>query len=101
MATALPDDRGGRLTDEEVAERIRARKARQKWSAPLAVVGIVGVVAVYLAALFLPEVSDPERFWGLTKPSTAEALMLLSPAGILALVGMGFAEPEKIKGIFK
>ena len=95
------DQRQETLTEEEIAELIRARKARQKWSAPLAVVGLVGIVAVYIAVLFLPEVSDPERFWGLTKPSTAEALMLLSPAGILALVGMGFAEPEKIKGLFK
>lgn len=97
----MSDDRTGNLTEEEVAEKIRARKARQKWSAPLAIVGLTGIVAVYIAVLFLPEVSDPDKFWGLTKPTTAEALMLLSPAGILALVGMGFAEPEKIKGIFK
>jgi peptidoglycan/LPS O-acetylase OafA/YrhL len=97
----MEDERASTLSEEEIAERIRSRKARQKWSAPLAVVGLIGVVAVYAAVLFLPEASDPERFWGLTKPSTAEALMLLSPAGILTLVGMGFAEPEKIKGLFR
>ena len=75
----MADERTVQLTAEEIAERVRARKARTKYGSMFAVGGFAGGM---LAALWFRDFGIASLLFG------------------MAAVGAGFADPTEIKGFW-
>jgi hypothetical protein len=76
----MSDERQSTLTAEEIAERVRARKQRQRWGGWVFVVGLLAGLA---AAFWLRDLALTTLFLG------------------VGLVGAGFADPQEIRGFWK
>lgn len=76
------------LTAEEIAEKIRARKARTRYALAFVVMGLLtfvaGVGAMILAGL-----------------ETTAGVAILTMGFAMASVGAGYADPSEIKGLWK
>ena len=73
------DDRQYYLSDEEIAERVRARKARTRYGAMFAVGGFI---AGLVAAFWFRDVALTTVFMGVSS------------------VGAGFADPSEVKALW-
>ena len=75
----MSDERTTDLTAEEIAEKVRARKARAKWGGVLFVAaGVAGLAS----AFWLRDLAMTTVFLG------------------VACVGAGFADPQEIRGFW-
>ena len=76
----MSDERAATLTAEEIAEKVRARKARAKWGGWLFVVaGLAGLAS----AFWLRDLAMTTVFLG------------------AACVGAGFADPSEVSGLWR
>lgn len=77
------------LTDEEVAEAIRARKARSRWGGVMALAGVLGFVVIAFLLLLRKQ------------PVGAEELGILGMFFAMGCVGAGYADPSDLPGFRK
>jgi len=89
----MSEDRQETLTDEEVAEKVRARKARTRWGTLFAIVGVLGFLTLGGAMAY-----------GIVFQSKSvgmEGLTILGMFFAMAAVGAGFADPSEIRSFWK
>lgn len=77
------------FTSEEIAELVRARKARTKWGALFVIVGVLGFLLSAIVLLLR------EAAFGLPE------LGLLGMFFAMGAVGAGYAEPSELSSLWK